>query len=239
MPKFKAVNPRGYDCVNVLVQRAVGKVMTKVKNKDRMLAKARADPQANRDHSRLWRLKNPEKKVAADKVYYEKNRSRRLVQMAEYEMANHDELLIRSNKRQRERRVEDVSFAIGGRLRARLQTFLGPTAPKAGNTYDLIGCSPRDLQDHLERQTSFDIRDGEIDHIFAMTQYNLEVAEQQFKAMHFSNVQPLTAKENRNKSNKLPTKAMAAKVDPACWPDGITMDMLPDIYPGWRTPLRM
>ena len=32
---------------------------------------------------------------------------------------------------------------------------------------------------------------------------------------------------------------MAAKVDPACWPDVITMDMLPDIYPGWATPLRM
>ena len=24
------------------------------------------------------------------------------------------------------------------------------------------------------------------------------------------------------KEDKLPTKAMAAKVDPACWPDGIT-----------------
>lgn len=24
-----------------------------------------------------------------------------------------------------------------------------------------------------------------------------------------------------------------------CWPDGVTEDMLPDIYPGWATPLRM
>ena len=57
--------------------------------------------------------------------------------------------------------------------------------------------------------------------------------------MSVSNTQLLAMQENRSKSNKLPTKAMAAKVDPACWPDGITMDMLPDIYPGWRTPLRM
>ena len=50
---------------------------------------------------------------------------------------------------------------------------------------------------------------------------------------------PLLTSENKVKCNKLPTKAMAAKVTRSCWPDGITMDMLPDIYPGWRTPLRM
>ena len=32
---------------------------------------------------------------------------------------------------------------------------------------------------------------------------------------------------------------MAAKVDRDKWPPGITEDMLPDIYPGWATPLRM
>ena len=46
------------------------------------------------------------------------------------------------------------------------------------------------------------------------------------------------ATKDRKKA-RLPTKAMAAKVDPAFWPNGITMDMLTDIYPGWRTPLRM
>ena len=57
--------------------------------------------------------------------------------------------------------------------------------------------------------------------------------------MHYSNLQLLTAEENAFKRGRLPTKAMAARVDRSCWPDGITEDMLPDIYPGWRTPLRM
>jgi hypothetical protein len=57
--------------------------------------------------------------------------------------------------------------------------------------------------------------------------------------MHFTNCQPLTKQENQNKYSKLPTKAMAAKVDRDKWPPGITEDMLPDIYPGWATPLRM
>jgi hypothetical protein len=57
--------------------------------------------------------------------------------------------------------------------------------------------------------------------------------------MHWSNYQPLTNFENAQKSNKLPTKAMADKVDRSCWPDGITMDKLPDRYDGWATGLRM
>ena len=77
----------------------------------------------------------------------------------------------------------------------------------------------------------------DIDHIFPIDVY-VERGDKQ-NANHYSNLQPLTAVENGSKKDKLPTKAMAAKVDPAFWPNGITMDMLTDIYPGWRTPLRM
>ena len=88
----------------------------------------------------------------------------------------------------------------------------------------------------MESQRKFE-KKIDFDHIFSFTFYNMKT--EQHKVMHFTNYQPLTPRENRQKWNKLPTKAMAAKVDPACWPDGITMDMLPDIYPGWATPLRM
>jgi len=57
--------------------------------------------------------------------------------------------------------------------------------------------------------------------------------------MHWSNYQLITTAENRTKNDRLPTKAMAAKVERWAWPPGITEDMLPDIYPGWSTPLRM
>jgi len=84
------------------------------------------------------------------------------------------------------------------------------------------------------------LSDGdEVDHIFPFELYNLEEEHQQKMVGNYMNLQALTPCENNDKSKKLPTKAMAAKVDPACWPDGVTMDMLPDIYPGWRTPLRM
>lgn len=109
---------------------------------------------------------------------------------------------------------------------------------KCVKTEASIRCSIDDLRVHLAKQ-DLNYADGnhDIDHIFPIDVY-VERGNKQ-NANHYSNLQPLIAFENGSKKNKLPTKAMAAKVDPAYWPDGITTDMLPDIYPGWRTPLRM
>ena len=79
----------------------------------------------------------------------------------------------------------------------------------------------------------------ETDHIFPFLAFKKEITSAQPKVMHHSNLQPLTVEENAWKRGKLPTKAMAAKVNRDCWPDGITEDMLLDIYAGWATPLRM
>ena len=54
----------------------------------------------------------------------------------------------------------------------------------------------------------------------------------------WENLQMLTFEENDEKNDRLPTKAMADKVEQCWWPKGITYDMLPDIYDGWTTPFR-
>ena len=91
----------------------------------------------------------------------------------------------------------------------------------------------------LEQESSLTASTSEIDHIFALALYDLRNPQNVARVMHWSNLQLLTRVENQWKTDKLPTKAMAAKVPRELWPDGITEDMLPDIYPGWRTPLRM
>lgn len=100
---------------------------------------------------------------------------------------------------------------------------------------ELIGCTRQTLAEHLRGNLSL----NDIDHIFPFVLFDLDSHGDQQKVMHWSNLQLLTPEENKSKNDKLPTKAMAAKVDPSCWPDGVTMDDLPDIYPGWATPLRM
>ena len=78
-----------------------------------------------------------------------------------------------------------------------------------------------------------------IDHIFPLSMWKEMNLKEQKQAMNYQNLQMLLSAENLDKHNRLPTKAMAAKVPKELWPDGITEDMLPDIYDGWATPLRM
>ncbi len=112
---------------------------------------------------------------------------------------------------------------------------------KAAATETLIGCSWDEMLHHQHDQLQHNESMSEMhaDHIFPFAMYDVSKADQQRRVSNFSNVQPLTEAENLYKSDKLPTKAMAAKVARWAWPDGVTEDMLPDIYDGWATPLRM
>ena len=141
---------------------------------------------------------------------------------------------------QKKRRAEDGVFRLKCRMRARIGQALKnageSSTAKVDCTVNMFGCTPTELIEHLEKYGD-NISACDVDHIFPIDAY--DVVNDQLKYMHFTNMQLLTEHENRKKSKTLPTKEMAAKVDRNCWPDGITMDMLPDIYPGWATPLRM
>lgn len=148
----------------------------------------------------------------------------------------------RINKRKRERLKNDKQYAVTCRLRSRLANFVRDKGYKKNSTtMKLIGKSYSETTRHLNMQLRGDesILDMEIDHIFPMSMYNLKHLKEQKRCMNFSNLQPLSHKENFDKLDKLPTKAMASKVEAWAWPPGVTEDMLPDIYDCWATPLRM
>lgn len=144
-----------------------------------------------------------------------------------------------------ERRASDPAYLALCRTRGRMASWLVSSHPEAyqgkmNGTRELVGCTRAFLLEHLQEQLpGFDASVHEMDHVFPLMLYDVRDASSQRRAMNWTNVQPLTKHENRNKSDKLPTKAMAAKVDRDKWPSGVTEDMLPDIYPGWTTPLRM
>ena len=145
----------------------------------------------------------------------------------------------RVNKQARDRRVNDPVYRAERNLRSRLADYARTHGfIKGASTERLLKCSYKEFE---ARMSSFDENHDncEYDHIFPMSRYDLGSKDNQLRCMHHTNFQPLTITENRTKSAKLPTKAMAARVDRDCWPDGVTEDMLPDIYPGWATPLRM
>ena len=212
MPKLKARNVRGFKCVNILVQKVMRKVRAKTKSRIR---------------GREWYndADNKARKAKTDKANYDKDPKKKTKKTTAY------------RKKQR----ENPTVRLYESLRARLRDFLDLSSKgrnKSQRTMSMVGLNAEDLQKYLLEKRGDDKLNlnYEVDHTFPCVRFK---DAQAAMMMHHTNLQFLTLSENRNKSAKLPTKAMAAKVDRSCWPDGITEDMLPDIYPGWATPLRM
>lgn len=97
---------------------------------------------------------------------------------------------------------------IANGLRCRLNKIL-KKRPKAGSAVNLLGCSLDTLKTYLESLwqpgMSWDnwSKDGwHIDHIRPLASFNLTDIEQLKQACHYTNLQPLWAKDNLVKSSK-------------------------------------
>jgi 5-methylcytosine-specific restriction endonuclease McrA len=81
---------------------------------------------------------------------------------------------------------------------------------KAYKTIDLLGCSIECARNHIESQFNNEMNWNnhgilwEIDHIIPINFFDLTNKEEQKKAFHYKNLQPLNKMENRTKGSKLP-----------------------------------
>mgnify|MGYP005749717039 CR=1 FL=1 len=108
----------------------------------------------------------------------------------------------------RKRRREDPAFAVKCRLRARLQRALkAQGVQKTTATMTLCGCTLEFLKGYLEKQfvhgMTWENKDlWHIDHIRPCCSFDLTDVEQQKQCFHYTNLQPLFAKDNRIKGGK-------------------------------------
>jgi len=77
---------------------------------------------------------------------------------------------------------------------------------KNSKTYDILGCTPQELKEHLEKQfvegmTWENRGEWHIDHIIPLSSAKNE--DEVYRLCHFTNLQPLWALDNLKKSNKL------------------------------------
>ena len=77
---------------------------------------------------------------------------------------------------------------------------------KNNKTFNMIGCSPEFLKEHLEKQfvdgMNWENRgDWHIDHILPLSSAQNE--DEIYKLCHYTNLQPLWAEDNIKKSNKI------------------------------------
>ncbi len=183
---YKNNQPYKREKMNVYQKTYHGKHKEKInlKNKNRR----KENPDKAREASKKNYLKNKDKKSAYGKKYARENREK-------------------NQERERKRYKEDTHFRISIVLRKRLYMALRKNAKK-GSAIKLLGCSIEEFMKYFE--TLF--QDGmswenhgkwHIDHIIPLAAFDLEDPVQLANACHYTNLQPLWAKDNIIKSDKI------------------------------------
>lgn len=136
-----------------------------------------------------WSEKNKEKILKKSKEYRQKNRKL----LSEYE---------------KNRRKTDPLFRTIKNVRNRINQYLkSKNYKKNSKSFDLVGCSPKLLKEHIENQftegMSWELI-GKYIHIDHKIPLSFGKNENEVKKLcHYSNLQPLWAKDNLIKSDKI------------------------------------
>jgi hypothetical protein len=83
---------------------------------------------------------------------------------------------------------------------------------KQHKTFELLGCSKKEFIDYFESKFTEGMtwdkigKEIHIDHIRPCCSFNLKDEEEQKKCFHYTNLQPLWAKDNLSKGNKYDEK---------------------------------
>lgn len=149
------------------------------------------------------RKNNPEKYKEQTKKYYEKTKDTQKEKKKIWILNNREKY----NSYWTNRKKEDIEFKLITDMRSRLSTYLSKKGlSKKNKTFEIVGCSPLQLREHLEKQFVIGMTwnnrgEWHIDHIIPLSSAKTE--EELYKLFHYTNLQPLWAIENIKKSNKI------------------------------------
>lgn len=143
-------------------------------------------------YGKQWRLDNLKKVEEFNKQYYLNNKKQLRKQQKEY-----------ANNKYK----TDPIYKLIYLLRRRIYNALKNNS-KSIKTKDLLGCTVEELKQHLESQFFEGItwtNQGEwhIDHVKPCSSFDMSKPEEQRRCFHYTNLQPLWAKDNLKKYNKI------------------------------------
>ena len=152
----------------------------------------------NLERGKRYREQNKEKTLNRAKKWRENNKE----YLKNYYQENKTKILEKVS----ERKKIDILFKLSSLYRSKLNKILGSS--KKNTTFDIIGCNPQQLKEYIEKQfidgMSWDnhgLFGWHIDHIIPLSSAKTE--EDLIKLCHYTNLQPLWAKDNLSKSNKI------------------------------------
>jgi hypothetical protein len=169
--------------------------------------------------SKIYRDNNPEKIKEFNKKYYNNNLEFNKKRVSDWVKQNYDRRIsyIQNWKSENYEHIKeyknykynnDPLYKLTHNIRNRVRDFLKlKNITKNNKTFDIVGCSPEFLKEHIEKQftkgMSWELMGNyiHIDHIVPLSSANTE--EEIYRLCHYTNLQPLWSKDNLKKSNKI------------------------------------
>lgn len=150
------------------------------------------------------------KKLIAErnKQHYLKNKSLFAERDKQYYLKNKKTIIEKQKQYRRKRRANDPVYRMIGNLYSGLYQAMKGTS-KSKRTMQLLGCSWGHFKQHMSAQfvegmTLENYGEWHVDHIIPVSSFNHSYPEQVATCWHYTNLQPLWAKDNLSKGDKMP-----------------------------------
>ena len=155
--------------------------------------------------AKLYREDHKEEEAVSSKRYYKTHKEEKAAYSKVYNEANRKGL----NARLKQRRLTDPQFKLAKNLRCRFRMALKGNF-KAGSAVRDLGCSLEAFRLYLESHfqpgmtwENYGFYGWHLDHIRPLSSFDLTDREQFLIACHYTNYQPLWAKDNLSKGDRL------------------------------------
>jgi hypothetical protein len=151
--------------------------------------------------------KNREKRLLYSKNHREKNKDKKAEYLKAYRELNREKVRFWDKEAYERRVTTDFLFKLKRNLRGRIKAFLKCSGNKRFcSTRELLGADYEEVKKHLEEKFQQGMcweNHGawHIDHIIPLS--SAKNQEDMKKLCHYTNLQPLWAKDNIKKSNKI------------------------------------
>ena len=182
----------------------------KVNEYNKNYNKIHSDKNNESERIKKYYLENPDKKKLSQQKYYLKNKEKLNKQSTKYRKNNVDKVKLTNNKRTKIRRKTDPLYKLKCGLRRDLCMLVKRNGySKKSNTIDVLGCSFEEFKTYIESKfqpwmnwSNYGLYNGEfncgwdLDHIKPLSSGKTE--EELLKLCHYTNLQPLCSKVNRD-----------------------------------------
>jgi hypothetical protein len=158
--------------------------------------------------TKKYKEENKDKLNAQCREYERLNKDKISAQRREYRRLNKEKIIQQKKYYVRNKRLTDPLFKLKENLRTRCKAAIrAAKINKSNGTLKLLGCTPGALKIYLEAKfidgMSWDNQGKwHIDHIRPCASFDLTDPEQQRQCFHYTNLQPLWARDNMRKGAK-------------------------------------